>query len=97
MAPSACRLSMLTWSLALLTSLLIAFAGSTTVTKTHISTTKITINDNEHRGLHAMASTLEDSNPTAQTPKHDDTLLEENPSDLALDLDLTLALVGALP
>ena len=75
--PSACRLSMILSSV-LLIFLLVATAGSTTVTKTHISTTKITVNNNGHHGFHAMASDHNDP----------DLVAEKSPPDLDLDLRL---------
>ena len=84
MAPSACRLSVLIWSLALLVSLLVPIASSTTVTKTHITTTQITVNDGHH-GIHAVASTPKVPNSISGETNSESSLGDELLPDLELN------------
>jgi hypothetical protein len=75
MATAACRFSALLWSFLLLICLLVASTDSTTFIKTHISTAKITVNE-QHAdrvvksattGSEPMAARSEFGNPFAST------------------------------
>jgi hypothetical protein len=84
MATTAYRLSTLLWSSLLLICLLIASADSTTIVKTHITTTKITVN--EQHGVNAFESATTDSDPIAarSTSRDPFASIEQEDSDLGL-------------
>jgi hypothetical protein len=63
MATAGCRFSALIWSSLLLICLLVASTDSTTIIKTHISTTKITIN--EQHSVKVFESATTESEPIA--------------------------------
>jgi hypothetical protein len=84
MATTAYRLSTLLWSSLLLICLLVASTDSTTIVKTHITTTKITVN--EQHGVNVFESATTDSDPIAARSASGDPFasIEEENSDLEL-------------